>query len=161
MSCLPDFTDDSALFAVYDGHGGPEVALYVAKYLPMLLKTQYNFTAGKIDHAFKEAFLAVDKQIVLEDTADELQTLAGSCLFSIRYFGHVLANILELYNLVCYLNQHSVPNSPLNSLNCTSYCLVTFARLISKPEKSRDLTCCNLVLTDVVFYLTFIVVVMI
>ena len=77
MSCLPEMTDDSAMFAVYDGHGGPEVSLYVAKYLPILLKTQYHFTSGKLEAALKEAFLAVDKQIVLEETADELQTLAG------------------------------------------------------------------------------------
>jgi len=78
MSCVPDLTDNSALFAVYDGHGGGEVALYVAKYLPMLLKTQYDFTDGKIEQALKTTFLAVDKQIVLEETADELQTLAGT-----------------------------------------------------------------------------------
>jgi len=78
MSCLPDFTDDSALFAVYDGHGGPEIALYTAKYLPMLLKTHYAFKGGEMKHALREAFLAVDKQIVLEDTIDELQTLAGT-----------------------------------------------------------------------------------
>jgi len=78
MSCVPDLTDNSALFAVYDGHGGAEVALYVAKYLPMLLKTQYDFTDGKIGQALKTTFLAVDKQIVLEETADELQTLAGT-----------------------------------------------------------------------------------
>ena len=55
----------------------PEVALYVAKYLPMLLKTQFDFTDGNIDQALRTTFLAVDKQIVLEETADELQTLAG------------------------------------------------------------------------------------
>ena len=77
MSCVPDLTDNSALFAVYDGHGGPEVALYVAKYLPMLLKTQYDFTDGQMEQALKTTFLAVDKQIVLAETADELQTLAG------------------------------------------------------------------------------------
>lgn len=78
MSCLPDFTEDSAMFAVYDGHGGPEVALYTAKYLPMLLKTHYAFKGGDVKHALREAFLAVDKQIVLEETIDELQTLAGT-----------------------------------------------------------------------------------
>lgn len=78
MSCLPNFTDDSAMFAVYDGHGGPEIALYVAKYLPMLLKTHYAFKQGDTKHALREAFLAVDKQVVLEDTIDELQTLAGT-----------------------------------------------------------------------------------
>lgn len=78
MSCIPEFTDDSAMFAVYDGHGGPEIALYVAKYLPMLLKTHYAYKQGDTKHALREAFLAVDKQIVLEDTIDELQTLAGT-----------------------------------------------------------------------------------
>ncbi|KAL5248199.1 hypothetical protein ACHWQZ_G017393 [Mnemiopsis leidyi] len=78
LSCVPDLTDNSALFAVYDGHGGPEVALYVAKYLPMLLKTQYDFTDGKMEQALRTTFLAVDKQIVLAETADELQTLAGT-----------------------------------------------------------------------------------
>ena len=43
----------------------------------MLLKTHYAYKQGDTKHALREAFLAVDKQIVLEDTIDELQTLAG------------------------------------------------------------------------------------
>ena len=80
---MPELTEDTAMFSVYDGHGGPEIALYVAKYLPMLLKTHYAFTAGNMEHALREAFLAVDKQIALDETVDELQTLAGN--FNVDY----------------------------------------------------------------------------
>ena len=36
---LPDFTEDLALFAIFDGHGGPEVARVAAKIYPSFLKS--------------------------------------------------------------------------------------------------------------------------
>ena len=37
-NAILDYDKDSAFFAVYDGHGGPEVAIYTAKKLPDFIK---------------------------------------------------------------------------------------------------------------------------
>lgn len=78
VSCEPTLTPESALFAVYDGHGGAEVSKYVAKYLPNMIISQAHFKEGRMEDALREAFLALDTQIISEEAVDELQELAGT-----------------------------------------------------------------------------------
>jgi serine/threonine protein phosphatase PrpC len=40
------------LFGVFDGHGGPEIALYVADHLPIKLKESKEFLNGNYQDAF-------------------------------------------------------------------------------------------------------------
>jgi serine/threonine protein phosphatase PrpC len=50
-----------ALFGVFDGHGGSEVALYVKQnFTPTLLKNQ-NFVEKKYEKALYETFLHIDE----------------------------------------------------------------------------------------------------
>uniref|UniRef100_A0A3Q4G8V1 Protein phosphatase 1G n=1 Tax=Neolamprologus brichardi TaxID=32507 RepID=A0A3Q4G8V1_NEOBR len=65
---IPDFDEDTAMFAVYDGHGGEEVALYCSKYLPDIIKEQ---------KALEDAFLAIDGRITTEEVIKELVQIAG------------------------------------------------------------------------------------
>jgi len=57
---LPNYTDTLSLFAILDGHGGPEVALFVADNFPIFLKANANFQKQIYDHALFEAFLSID-----------------------------------------------------------------------------------------------------
>lgn len=63
--------NDIALFAVFDGHGGPEVAKFCERYfLEELLKNK-NFIAGSYKLALEENFLKMD-EILLSEQGPEL-----------------------------------------------------------------------------------------
>uniref|UniRef100_H3C4C2 Protein phosphatase 1G n=1 Tax=Tetraodon nigroviridis TaxID=99883 RepID=H3C4C2_TETNG len=76
-NCILDFDEDTAMFAVYDGHGGEEVALYCSKYLPDIIKEQKTYKDGKLQKALEDAFLAIDSRITTEEVIKELIQIAG------------------------------------------------------------------------------------
>ncbi|XP_015241975.1 PREDICTED: protein phosphatase 1G [Cyprinodon variegatus] len=76
-NCIPDFDEDTAMFAVYDGHGGEEVALYCSKYLPDIIKEQKMYKDGKLQKALEDAFLAIDERITMEEVIKELTQISG------------------------------------------------------------------------------------
>jgi serine/threonine protein phosphatase PrpC len=70
-----EFGPDMALFAVFDGHGGPEVAKYCERHFGDVLKSNPNFEKGRYDVALKEAFLRMDELLVTTEGQAELRTL--------------------------------------------------------------------------------------
>ncbi|XP_028258342.1 protein phosphatase 1G isoform X2 [Parambassis ranga] len=76
-NCIPEFDVETAMFAVYDGHGGEEVALYCSKYLPEIIKEQKTYKDGKLQKALEDAFLAVDSRMTTEEVIKELVQIAG------------------------------------------------------------------------------------
>ncbi|GAA6066744.1 protein phosphatase 1G [Tachysurus ichikawai] len=76
-NCIPELDEETAMFAVYDGHGGEEVALYCSKYLPDIIKQQKAYKDGKLQKALEDAFLAIDSQITSEEVIKELVQIAG------------------------------------------------------------------------------------
>ncbi|XP_032226547.2 probable protein phosphatase 2C 3 isoform X2 [Nematostella vectensis] len=76
-TCLLDFDEDTSLFAVYDGHGGQEVAEYVSKHLPDVLRGDIGYKEGNTKQALIDTFLKVDESIVSEEGLKELKEIAG------------------------------------------------------------------------------------
>uniref|UniRef100_A0A673C8A0 Protein phosphatase 1G n=1 Tax=Sphaeramia orbicularis TaxID=375764 RepID=A0A673C8A0_9TELE len=76
-NCIPEFDEETTMFAVYDGHGGEEVALYCSKYLPDIIKEQKTYKDGKLQKALEDAFLAIDSRITTEEVIKELVQIAG------------------------------------------------------------------------------------
>ncbi|XP_063048128.1 protein phosphatase 1G isoform X2 [Engraulis encrasicolus] len=76
-NCIPELDDETAMFAVYDGHGGEEVALYCSKYLPDIIKEQQAYKDGKLQKALEDAYLAIDGKITTEEVIKELVQIAG------------------------------------------------------------------------------------
>ncbi|XP_069549805.1 protein phosphatase 1G isoform X1 [Brachyistius frenatus] len=76
-NCIPEFDEETAMFSVYDGHGGEEVALYCSKYLPDIIKEQKTYKDGKLQKALEDAFLAIDRRMTTEDVIKELVQIAG------------------------------------------------------------------------------------
>lgn len=73
--CSLNFDKSTALFAVFDGHGGAEVALYCSKKLPEFLKNTDAYKKSEYEQALKDAFLGFDTTLVDEVIIKELKEL--------------------------------------------------------------------------------------
>ncbi|GFO05299.1 protein phosphatase 1g [Plakobranchus ocellatus] len=81
-NCIPDFDDKTgtSFFAVYDGHGGSEVAKYCELHFPDFVKEFMESTGGLDTEPTKfiqSAFLAFDATLTSEDVIKELKSLSG------------------------------------------------------------------------------------
>ncbi|XP_053625016.1 uncharacterized protein LOC128683413 [Plodia interpunctella] len=72
-----DFDEHTSLFAVYDGHGGAEVATYCSQNLPNFIKNTEAYKSGLLVKALEEAFLGFDETIATKEVMDILKELAG------------------------------------------------------------------------------------
>lgn len=76
-NCILEFDEDTSLFAVYDGHGGHEVAAYCADHLPQFLKTVESYKQGDLIKALEEAYLEFDHLLTKENVVKVLHFIAG------------------------------------------------------------------------------------
>lgn len=74
-NCIINFDTDTAYFAVYDGHGGDEVALYCSLKLPEYIKGLDDYKGGNIEKALEEAFLQFDATLTNKEVCDALQKI--------------------------------------------------------------------------------------
>lgn len=63
------------MFAVFDGHGGSEVALYCSQKLPTFLKEVTAYKRGEYEQALKDTFIGFDATLVNDDVIEELKKL--------------------------------------------------------------------------------------
>nr|KAI8750109.1 protein phosphatase 1G-like [Biomphalaria glabrata] len=81
-NCIPNFhaATNTSFFAVYDGHGGSEVAKYCEKHFPDFVKTlmaEQDGFSDNIKQFIQLAFLTFDATLTDEDVIKELKELAG------------------------------------------------------------------------------------
>ncbi|CAF4937632.1 unnamed protein product [Pieris macdunnoughi] len=72
-----DFDTNTSLFAVFDGHGGAEVATYCSQNLPNFIKNTEAYKNGDLVKALTDAFLGFDASIATKEVMDILKELAG------------------------------------------------------------------------------------
>ena len=77
-NAILDFDEKTSLFAVYDGHGGAEIALYCSRYLPEFLKKIDSYREGRFEDALKEGFLQFDSLLLESNVKKVLQKLANA-----------------------------------------------------------------------------------
>ena len=63
---------ETSIFGVFDGHGGKEVAIYVAKNFVNEIKANLNFKNKNFPLALQETFLSLDKQMETSQAMKEL-----------------------------------------------------------------------------------------
>ena len=64
-----------SFFAVYDGHGGYEVARYVARHLHKILEDSEKFRNGDIAGALVDAYIATDELMLTDEGLKELKEI--------------------------------------------------------------------------------------
>ena len=96
------FTPNSSLFAVFDGHGGTEVAKYCEKYFGDELKKNKKFsTESNIEEALKETFLKMDQMLFTPEAQAELKTLKTD-QDGAESFAGCTANVILIHKNVIY-----------------------------------------------------------
>jgi protein phosphatase 1G len=73
-NCILDFDKDVSLFAVYDGHGGAEVAQYASENLPALVKNDL-YKDGEYKEALIKAYLEFDDSLITAPVVEKLTAL--------------------------------------------------------------------------------------
>lgn len=110
----------AGLFAVLDGHGGPEVAQLVKQRLPMELLAQSSDSKHHTPSFLKQAFLKVDERIGTPDGRKELRNLgrklgkedmvgcaAVACV--VDRDNVVVANVGDCRAVLCRVGGEAVP----------------------------------------------------
>ena len=95
------FDKNTSLFAVFDGHGGSEVAKYCAKYFGGELKKNKNYQSGRYDEALKEVFLYMDVLLTAPEGQAELKTLKTDQDGADSFAG-CTSNVILIVNKVVY-----------------------------------------------------------
>lgn len=75
-NCILNFDANTSFFAVYDGHGGSEVAQYCSIHLPTFLKGLSAYKAKEFERALKDAFIGFDATLLKERVIEELKKLS-------------------------------------------------------------------------------------
>jgi len=73
-----NYDTGKCLFAVYDGHGGHEVAEYCSKYLPDYIKQNSNYASGNYEKALVDSFIGFDATLVDRKVVAELKQIQNN-----------------------------------------------------------------------------------
>lgn len=98
----PSFADGMSLFAVFDGHGGPEVAKFCSKYFPKYLKDNQNFIVGNYKAALEETFLKMDELLMSDEGSELLKEFRSEHDMSNSFAG-CTANVVLFVNDIAYV----------------------------------------------------------
>jgi serine/threonine protein phosphatase PrpC len=67
-----DFEDDMHMFGVFDGHGGKEVALYVAENLISIFTQTKHFGSLNFEGALYQTFVKLDEHLATKEAKKEM-----------------------------------------------------------------------------------------
>lgn len=79
-NCILSYDEKTSFFAVYDGHGGAEVAQYCSLHLPTFLKKLQSYKAKDFEQALKDAFIGFDATLLDDKVIEELKRLSDKTI---------------------------------------------------------------------------------
>lgn len=91
--CQTDIVPGVHLFAVFDGHGGQEVARFCEKKFVEVLKAREKFGERRYAEALQEAFLEMDRLVENPASQKELQELKNDTDGSVHSYAGCTANV--------------------------------------------------------------------
>ncbi|CAG0883227.1 unnamed protein product [Cyprideis torosa] len=97
---LPD-DPDTVFFAVYDGHGGAEVAQYAGKNFHKFIAANSDFMSGKTVIGLKNAFLEFDRSMLDQNIARGDNTGSTAIVVVVRFGTLYCANIGDSRCVAC------------------------------------------------------------
>lgn len=75
-NCILTYDKNTSFFAVYDGHGGSEVAQYCSIHLPTFLKRLKAYKDKNFEQALRDAFIEFDASLLEDNVIEELKKLS-------------------------------------------------------------------------------------
>lgn len=114
-----EFTNSQALFAVFDGHGGREVAHYSKKHFPAILAKEADYKSGDYKEGLRKGFLQVDESLNkggLEEVAEMKRKFPPAKSPMMKMFKDVLAS----KNQVPLTEDDKEDDLALDSIGCTA-----------------------------------------
>ena len=68
-----DLGDGNCLFAVFDGHGGEQVAMFCERHMPELLINNVEYQKGNYARALEEVFVELDYMLINEEGLEKMK----------------------------------------------------------------------------------------
>lgn len=68
-----DLGDGNSLFAVFDGHGGEQVAMFCEEHMPDLLMSSQEYKNKNYARALEETFVELDYMLLNEEGWEKLK----------------------------------------------------------------------------------------
>lgn len=111
----PTLTPDISLFAVFDGHGGDEVAKFCEKNFPEQLKKNAAFAKGDYRTALEETFLKMDVMLIESAAGAEGEEMsAAGCTANVVLITPTEIIVANAGDSRCYLFTEENKTVPLS-----------------------------------------------
>lgn len=132
----PHFTDTASLFAVFDGHGGAEVAKFCSKHFPPALKSNASYQQGNYKLALEETFLKMDEMLLSNEGPGLLREFRAESDVNNSFAG-CTANVVLIVNGIIYVANAGDSRAVLYSVDSEVIPLSTDHKPDLEVEKQR------------------------
>jgi serine/threonine protein phosphatase PrpC len=70
-----DLGDGNSLFAVFDGHGGEQVAMFCERHFPEMLMSSEEYKGKNYARALEETFVEIDWLLVNDEGNEKMKAI--------------------------------------------------------------------------------------
>jgi len=81
---IMDLGDGNSLFAVFDGHGGEQVAMFCERHFPEILMASQEYKNKNFAKALEESFVEIDFMLLSDEGFDKMRKIVLEMKQAIR-----------------------------------------------------------------------------